>query len=285
MDSFESRMNPRFLAESEKGMLWEPRVIESGRGTVEGFKEDEKGKRRASVSVVVQFELIFRHPCFYVVCACIEFFGEVVHFSERSGFLELCVICEKLMVYRVVSIQLRYLKGEGELEALPRRMKKTELWLARWKQPALEGCQGFDNLRRQIVPVGDLIVRGGGGGGEDLRLLVLQYGTGYWSGWPYLGRSFWLAWSAGAILCVYSDYVAMEFEEVAQSTFSSAFLDGHSRGWTIGSIPEVWRWWYFTQRAARLCSFGGSSTSVSEKKITHPTWQKMAAVDEEVCFG
>ena len=49
MDSFESRMNPRFLAESEKGMLWEPRVIESGRGTVGGFKEDEKGKRRASV--------------------------------------------------------------------------------------------------------------------------------------------------------------------------------------------------------------------------------------------
>ena len=49
MDSFESRMNPRFLAESEKGMLWEPRVIESGRGMVEGFKEDEKGKGRASV--------------------------------------------------------------------------------------------------------------------------------------------------------------------------------------------------------------------------------------------
>ena len=49
MDSFESRMNPRFLEESEKGMFREPRVIESGRGTVEGFKEDEKGKRRASV--------------------------------------------------------------------------------------------------------------------------------------------------------------------------------------------------------------------------------------------
>ena len=49
MDSFESRMNPRFLAEPEKGMLWEPRVIEPGRGTVEGFKKDEKGKRRASV--------------------------------------------------------------------------------------------------------------------------------------------------------------------------------------------------------------------------------------------
>ena len=49
MDSFESRMNPRFLAESEKGMLCEPRVIESGKETVEGFTEDEKGKRRASV--------------------------------------------------------------------------------------------------------------------------------------------------------------------------------------------------------------------------------------------
>ena len=34
MDSFESRMNPRFLAESEKGMLWEPRVIKSGREMV-----------------------------------------------------------------------------------------------------------------------------------------------------------------------------------------------------------------------------------------------------------
>ena len=49
MDTFESRMNPRFLAESEMGMLWEPRVIESGRETVEGFMEDEKGKRRAPV--------------------------------------------------------------------------------------------------------------------------------------------------------------------------------------------------------------------------------------------
>ena len=50
MDSFESRMNPRFLSESEKGMLWESRVIEWGRETVEGFKEDEKGKRRAVLS-------------------------------------------------------------------------------------------------------------------------------------------------------------------------------------------------------------------------------------------
>ena len=47
-DSFESKMTPVFLAESEKGM-WEPRVIESGIEMVEGFKEGENGKRRASV--------------------------------------------------------------------------------------------------------------------------------------------------------------------------------------------------------------------------------------------
>ena len=81
-------MSPRFLAESEKGMLCEPRVIKSGRETVEGFKEDEKGKRRACF-IVVQFELIFCHPRFYVICACIKFSGEVGHFTERSGFLEL----------------------------------------------------------------------------------------------------------------------------------------------------------------------------------------------------
>ena len=57
---------------------------------MEGFKEDEKGKRRTSV--VVKFELILGHPCFYVVCACIEFYGEVGHFTERSGFPYLCVV-------------------------------------------------------------------------------------------------------------------------------------------------------------------------------------------------
>ena len=48
MDNSESRMNPRFLAESEKGMLWQPRVIESGREMAAGF-DKEKEKRRASV--------------------------------------------------------------------------------------------------------------------------------------------------------------------------------------------------------------------------------------------
>ena len=37
-----------------------------------------------------------------VVCACTEFFGEVGHFNDRSGFLELCVIRENLMIHRVL---------------------------------------------------------------------------------------------------------------------------------------------------------------------------------------
>ena len=40
MDNSESRMNPRFLAESEK-----PRVIESGREMAAGFDEENKEKR------------------------------------------------------------------------------------------------------------------------------------------------------------------------------------------------------------------------------------------------
>jgi len=104
MDSFESRMNPRFLEESEKGILWEPNRIREGNGR--RFQGRWKRKEKSLCFVVIQFELIFGHSCFYVVCACIEFFGEVGHFTERSRFLELCVISKKLMVYRVVSYNI-----------------------------------------------------------------------------------------------------------------------------------------------------------------------------------
>ena len=49
MDNFELRTNARFPTESEKGMLWPQRIIESGRKMVEGFEEEKKEKRRASV--------------------------------------------------------------------------------------------------------------------------------------------------------------------------------------------------------------------------------------------
>ena len=86
-------------------MLSEPRVVESVMETVEGFKEDEKEKRRACF-VFVPIELISGHPCFYVVCVCIELFGEVGHFTERRGFVELFVIREKLTIYGVVSYDI-----------------------------------------------------------------------------------------------------------------------------------------------------------------------------------
>ena len=72
---------------------------------MECFKEDENGKRRASLLSSL-FKLIFGHPCVYVAYACTEFFGEVGHFTERSGFLKLCIIYEKLMIYRVVSYDI-----------------------------------------------------------------------------------------------------------------------------------------------------------------------------------
>ena len=79
------------------------RIREGNGGRFQGRR---KGKEKSFSFVVIQFELIFGHPCVYVVFACTEFFGEVGHFTERSGFLELCVICEKLMVYRVVSYDI-----------------------------------------------------------------------------------------------------------------------------------------------------------------------------------
>ena len=57
-------------------------------------------------SSLSSFSVIFGHPCFYVICACIEFFGEVGHFTERSEFLELCIIRKKLMIYRVISYDI-----------------------------------------------------------------------------------------------------------------------------------------------------------------------------------
>ena len=44
MDNSESRMNQRFLAESEKGILWPPRVIESGREMVAISKKKRRKK-------------------------------------------------------------------------------------------------------------------------------------------------------------------------------------------------------------------------------------------------
>ena len=64
-----------------------------------------KGKEKSFCLVIVKLELIFGHSCFCVICACIKFFGEVGNFTE-SGFLELCIIRKKLMIYRVISYDI-----------------------------------------------------------------------------------------------------------------------------------------------------------------------------------
>ena len=89
-------------------------------GTGRRFQGRRKGKEKSFCFVVIQFELIFRHPCFYVVCACTEFFGEVGHFTERSGFLELCVICEKqLSCFNQCVLGLSGLLGLNAVIILP----------------------------------------------------------------------------------------------------------------------------------------------------------------------
>ena len=76
-------------------------------------------KKKSFCFVVVEFELIFCHPCFDVICACTEFFGEVVYFTERGGILELRVICEKLMVYRMACNDVRERCGVQDEENGP----------------------------------------------------------------------------------------------------------------------------------------------------------------------
>ena len=90
MDNSESRMNPRFLAESKKGMLRQPRVIESGREMTAGFDKEKKEKKESFCFVVVEFELIFCHPCFDVICACAEFFGEIFPPTVFTVKVSLC---------------------------------------------------------------------------------------------------------------------------------------------------------------------------------------------------
>ena len=79
------------------------RVREGNGGRFQGRR---KGKEKSFCFVVVKFGLIFDHPCFYVFCACIEFFGEAGHSTGRRGFLELCIIRKKHLIFRVVSYDI-----------------------------------------------------------------------------------------------------------------------------------------------------------------------------------
>ena len=89
------------------------RVREGNGGRFQGRR---KGKEKSFGLIVVQFELIFCYPCFQVICACIEFIGEVNLFTERSGYLELCVICEKLIFMEWLAMILE--RGETKMKRM-----------------------------------------------------------------------------------------------------------------------------------------------------------------------
>ena len=77
----------------------------------DGRFQGQRGEKHTSfcfVDIMIKSKLIFGRPCFYnIVCACTEFFGEDGHLTKRSGFLELCIIHKKPMIYTVVSNGIR----------------------------------------------------------------------------------------------------------------------------------------------------------------------------------
>ena len=80
----------------EGDVVWEPRVIESGRETVEGFKEDEKGKRRASVLSSFSLGWFSVVPVLCRLCMhWVLWWSWSLHWVEQ---ISRAVICEKLMV-------------------------------------------------------------------------------------------------------------------------------------------------------------------------------------------
>ena len=79
----------------------------------------KRSRKKSFCFVVFEFELIFCHPCFDVICACTEFFLEVVYFTERGGFLELRVICKKLVVFIMASSDVRERCGVQDEENGP----------------------------------------------------------------------------------------------------------------------------------------------------------------------
>ena len=154
MDSLESRMNPRFLAESEKEMLWEPRVIESGRETVEGFKEDEKGKRRAFLSSFSLSWFSVIHVCMSSVHALSSLvrlvtslrgadFWSCVSSAKSWWFTEwLAVISERGVVYRTKRMgpsiepwSTPYMSCDGDEDELLTEVDWSvwEVWLKPWE--------------------------------------------------------------------------------------------------------------------------------------------------------
>ena len=115
------------------------------------FQGRRKGKEKSFCFVVVQFELIFRHPCFYVVCVCIEFFGKVVTSLRGADFWScvssakswwftewLAMISERGVVYRTKPWEWAPVLSPEAHRTWAVMVTKTSYWL-KWTDTCLRG--------------------------------------------------------------------------------------------------------------------------------------------------
>ena len=88
------------------------------------FQGRRKGKEKSFWFVVIKFKLIFGHPCFYVVCACIEFFGGLVT-SLRGVYFWSCVSSAKSWWF---TEWLAMISERGVMYMMKRMGPSTEPW-------------------------------------------------------------------------------------------------------------------------------------------------------------
>ena len=91
-------------------------------------------KEKSFCFVVVKFQLIFGHPCTSVVCACIDF---ILVTSLRGADFRSCFIRERLMIYRVVSNDIRE-------KSVAYRTKRTGPSTEPWGAPYMS-CDGDED--------------------------------------------------------------------------------------------------------------------------------------------
>ena len=85
MGNSESRMNPKFPALRKINFVTtESNRIREGNGGKLRWRKEGKKKSFCfwccCCFFIPEFQLIFCHPCFYVICASTVFFGEIVYF-------------------------------------------------------------------------------------------------------------------------------------------------------------------------------------------------------------
>ena len=141
-DNAESRMNPMFLTESEKGMLWQPRVIESGREMAAGFDEEKKEKRRASVLSSLSWSWF---PVIYAL---------ILSVHARSSLMRLSISLRGAGFWSCVSLAKSWRFTKWLATMLERRVvyrtKRTGPSTEPWDTPYLSCDSGEDEVFTEV---------------------------------------------------------------------------------------------------------------------------------------